>query len=109
VKTRQRLIASSVLVIGAGRSGLRAAIELAERDSDVLVVSKRPSCRPATRSRWPATPSSAQPEAQHRSANALAAARAEVDQRLAADGRENARWSQRALMRDVSSTGTLVE
>jgi glycine/D-amino acid oxidase-like deaminating enzyme len=109
VKTRQRLIASSVLVIGAGRSGLRAAIELAERDSDVLVVSKRPSCRPATRSRRPATPSLAQLAAHHRSTSARATSRAEVDQRLAADGRENARWSQRELMHDVSSAGRPVE
>jgi succinate dehydrogenase / fumarate reductase flavoprotein subunit len=42
VKTPERLIATSVLVIGAGGSGLRAAIELAERGVDVLVVSKRP-------------------------------------------------------------------
>jgi succinate dehydrogenase / fumarate reductase flavoprotein subunit len=34
-------ISTSVLVIGAGGSGLRAAIELAERGVDVLVVSKR--------------------------------------------------------------------
>ena len=34
-------IASSVLVIGAGGGGLRAAIELAERGTDVLVLSKR--------------------------------------------------------------------
>ena len=38
----ERRIATSVLVIGAGGSGLRAAIELAERGVDVLVVSKRP-------------------------------------------------------------------
>ncbi|MDQ2667812.1 MAG: FAD-dependent oxidoreductase [Gemmatimonadota bacterium] len=42
MKTPERLIATSVLVIGAGGSGLRAAIELAERGVDVLVVSKRP-------------------------------------------------------------------
>jgi succinate dehydrogenase / fumarate reductase flavoprotein subunit len=35
-------IATSVLVIGTGGSGLRAAIELAERGIDVLVVGKRP-------------------------------------------------------------------
>ena len=35
-------ISTSVLVIGAGGSGLRAAIELAERGVDVLVASKRP-------------------------------------------------------------------
>jgi len=38
----ERRIATSVLVIGAGGSGLRAAIELAERGADVLVTSKRP-------------------------------------------------------------------
>ena len=37
----ERGISTSVLVIGAGGSGLRAAIELAERGVDVLVVSKR--------------------------------------------------------------------
>jgi succinate dehydrogenase / fumarate reductase flavoprotein subunit len=35
-------IATSVLVIGTGGSGLRASIELAERGIDVLVVGKRP-------------------------------------------------------------------
>ena len=35
-------IATSVLVIGTGGSGLRAAIELAERGVDVLAVGKRP-------------------------------------------------------------------
>jgi succinate dehydrogenase / fumarate reductase flavoprotein subunit len=35
-------IAPSVLVIGSGGAGLRAAIELAERGVDVLVVGKRP-------------------------------------------------------------------
>ncbi len=35
-------IATSVLVIGSGGAGLRAAIELAERGIDVLVVGKRP-------------------------------------------------------------------
>jgi succinate dehydrogenase / fumarate reductase flavoprotein subunit len=35
-------IATSVLVIGSGGSGLRAAIELAERGVDVLIVGKRP-------------------------------------------------------------------
>lgn len=38
----ERRIATSVLVIGAGGSGLRASIELAERGVDVLTVSKRP-------------------------------------------------------------------
>jgi len=36
-------IATSVLVIGTGGSGLRAAIELAERRVDVLAVGKRPT------------------------------------------------------------------
>ncbi|SDM13471.1 succinate dehydrogenase / fumarate reductase flavoprotein subunit [Lentzea albidocapillata subsp. violacea] len=35
-------LATSVLVIGSGGAGLRAAIELAERGVDVLVVGKRP-------------------------------------------------------------------
>ena len=35
-------IATSVLVIGTGGAGLRAAIELAERRIDVLAVGKRP-------------------------------------------------------------------
>ncbi|MFC3890478.1 FAD-dependent oxidoreductase [Lentzea rhizosphaerae] len=34
--------ATSVLVIGTGGAGLRAAVELAERGVDVLVVGKRP-------------------------------------------------------------------
>jgi succinate dehydrogenase / fumarate reductase, flavoprotein subunit len=38
----EQQIATSVLVIGTGGSGLRAAIELAERGVDVLVVGKRP-------------------------------------------------------------------
>ena len=38
----EQQIAASVLVIGTGGSGLRAAIELAERGIDVLVVGKRP-------------------------------------------------------------------
>lgn len=37
----EQRIATSVLVIGTGGSGLRAAIELAERRTDVLVVGKR--------------------------------------------------------------------
>jgi succinate dehydrogenase / fumarate reductase flavoprotein subunit len=37
----ERLIATSVLVIGTGGSGLRGAIELAERGRDVLAVGKR--------------------------------------------------------------------
>lgn len=39
----EQRIAASVLVIGTGGSGLRAAIELAERGVDVLAVGKRPS------------------------------------------------------------------
>src|SRR5918993_893102 len=35
-------LTTSVLVIGTGGSGLRAAIELAERGVDVLAVGKRP-------------------------------------------------------------------
>ncbi len=42
MKTPERRISTSILVIGAGGSGLRAAIELAERGADVLIVSKRP-------------------------------------------------------------------
>src|SRR3954468_19555744 len=38
----EQQIATSVLVVGAGGSGLRAAIELAEQGVDVLVVGKRP-------------------------------------------------------------------
>jgi succinate dehydrogenase / fumarate reductase flavoprotein subunit len=37
----ERRLSTSVLVIGAGGSGLRAAIELAERGVDVLVLGKR--------------------------------------------------------------------
>jgi len=40
--TTERRISTSVLVIGSGGSGLRAAIELAERGTDVLVLGKRP-------------------------------------------------------------------
>jgi succinate dehydrogenase / fumarate reductase flavoprotein subunit len=42
MKNPERRISTSVLVIGAGGPGLRAAIELAERGVDVLVVSKGP-------------------------------------------------------------------
>ena len=38
----ERQISTSVLVIGTGGSGLRAAIELAEAGSDVIAVGKRP-------------------------------------------------------------------
>ena len=38
----EQKVATSVLVIGTGGSGLRAAIELAERGIDVLIVGKRP-------------------------------------------------------------------
>ncbi|MGX1810461.1 L-aspartate oxidase [Nocardia sp. NPDC055321] len=38
----ERRFATSVLVIGTGGAGLRAAIELAERGTDVIVVGKRP-------------------------------------------------------------------
>lgn len=37
----EKRIATSVLVIGSGGSGLRAAIEIAERGGDVVVVGKR--------------------------------------------------------------------
>jgi len=39
----ERRLATSVLVIGTGGSGLRAAIQLAERGTDVLLMGKRPS------------------------------------------------------------------
>ena len=41
MNTREHKIATAVLVIGAGGSGLRAAIELAERGTEVLVLGKR--------------------------------------------------------------------
>ncbi|GAA5153404.1 FAD-binding protein [Microbacterium pseudoresistens] len=40
--TPERQISTTVLVIGTGGSGLRAAIEVAERGVDVLAVGKRP-------------------------------------------------------------------
>ncbi|MDN6528785.1 MAG: FAD-binding protein [Brevibacterium sp.] len=40
--TREHTISTSVLVIGTGGSGLRAAIEVAESGTDVLAVGKRP-------------------------------------------------------------------
>ncbi|UPL18761.1 L-aspartate oxidase [Microbacterium aurugineum] len=40
--TRERQISTTVLVIGTGGSGLRAAIEIAEHGVDVLAVGKRP-------------------------------------------------------------------
>jgi succinate dehydrogenase / fumarate reductase flavoprotein subunit len=42
LNTSEVQIATSVLVIGTGGSGLRAAIELAELRVDVLAVGKRP-------------------------------------------------------------------
>ncbi|WP_194909313.1 FAD-dependent oxidoreductase [Catenulispora rubra] len=42
MKSNEQQIATSVLVIGTGGAGLRAAIELAERGVDVLAVGKRP-------------------------------------------------------------------
>src|SRR5690606_14241036 len=41
--TDEQRMSTAVLVIGTGGSGLRAAIELAERRTAVLVVGKRPS------------------------------------------------------------------
>src|SRR6478752_1499654 len=38
----ERTVAATVLVIGAGGSGLRTAIEVAEQGVDVLVLGKRP-------------------------------------------------------------------
>jgi succinate dehydrogenase / fumarate reductase flavoprotein subunit len=43
MKVAEQRIATSVLVIGSGGAGLRAAIQVAERGSDVLVVGKRPA------------------------------------------------------------------
>lgn len=40
--TKEHTISTSVLVIGTGGSGLRAAIEVAESSTDVLAVGKRP-------------------------------------------------------------------
>ena len=40
--TAEQRISTAVLVIGTGGSGLRAAIELAERRIDLLAVGKRP-------------------------------------------------------------------
>jgi succinate dehydrogenase / fumarate reductase flavoprotein subunit len=42
MRHQEHQISTSVLVIGTGGSGLRAAIELAERGVDVLAVGKRP-------------------------------------------------------------------
>ncbi|WP_309127490.1 FAD-dependent oxidoreductase [Microbacterium sp.] len=42
MSTRERQISTTVLVIGTGGSGLRAAIEVAESGVDVLAVGKRP-------------------------------------------------------------------
>lgn len=41
MKATERSVSTSVLVIGSGGSGLRAAIELSENGTDVLVVGKR--------------------------------------------------------------------
>lgn len=41
-RIQEQRIATSVLVIGTGGSGLRAAIELAENGVDVVAVGKRP-------------------------------------------------------------------
>ena len=43
MKVAEQRIATSVLVVGSGGSGLRAAIQVAERGADVLVVGKRPA------------------------------------------------------------------
>jgi succinate dehydrogenase / fumarate reductase flavoprotein subunit len=43
LNVQEQRIATSVLVIGTGGSGLRAAIELAERGVEVLAVGKRPA------------------------------------------------------------------
>lgn len=42
MSTPERQISTTVLVIGTGGSGLRAAIEVAERGVDVLAIGKRP-------------------------------------------------------------------
>ena len=42
MNTTERRISTTVLVIGTGGSGLRAAIELAEQGVDVLALGKRP-------------------------------------------------------------------
>jgi succinate dehydrogenase / fumarate reductase, flavoprotein subunit len=42
MRHQEQRVSTSVLVIGTGGSGLRAAIELAERGIDVLAVGKRP-------------------------------------------------------------------
>ena len=42
MRSAEHRIATSVLIIGTGGGGLRAAIELAERGIDVLALSKRP-------------------------------------------------------------------
>ena len=41
-RRKEHSISTSVLVIGTGGSGLRAAIEVAEAGADVLAVGKRP-------------------------------------------------------------------
>ncbi len=42
MSSRERQISTTILVIGTGGSGLRAAIEVAERGVDVLAIGKRP-------------------------------------------------------------------
>jgi succinate dehydrogenase / fumarate reductase flavoprotein subunit len=42
MNTSERQISTSILVVGTGGAGLRAAIEIAEHGIDVLVVGKRP-------------------------------------------------------------------
>jgi FAD binding domain len=43
MKPAEQRIATSALVIGSGRSGLGAAIQVAERGADLLMVGKRPA------------------------------------------------------------------
>jgi succinate dehydrogenase / fumarate reductase flavoprotein subunit len=58
----ERQISTTVLVIGTGGSGLRAAIELAEAGVDVLALGKRPKSDAPRSARWtPTTPGSSMP------------------------------------------------